>query len=557
MNRQDSATASMHTGAEQSKMLVRLERMIARNPDAPLPQALLRKESLWKSLTPELALRWATLAQVTGLFELSLAVLEWVNETRPDCEKAWRTRFELLRTLGREEEAAALFRSHPSAFAADTVESLAASALQSVSAKGRKADSAEAAIEGPFETMRREERQLARYLSLFQGREDCFARQWVDRKAGSQGYVPVRRPLEMTDVRDHVRGIRTYGIYLLQKDSRVRLAVIDADLKLKFRGPGAATGERETLRREKTYLLDRLPEIAHELGFSCLAEFSGGKGFHFWFFFGEPVPAGAARSALQRMARRVEPDLDCFTLEVFPKQDQLAGKGLGNLVKLPLGIHRATGKRSFFVHIADRSLEGQLAGLEHVKALAPEVLQSPESPILKDRVVVHPSLQAWAEAFPELAVLGERCSALGQILSGCRRSRSLSVREEKILFGTLGFLPRGRSLLHHVLQALPEYNPHLVDYKLSRLRGTPLGCKRIHSLLDMTRDPCELPQTAGYAHPLLHWPEWSSEATAPRGERCVSLDDALEDLKRAIGTVQRFLQPQRGRPAGSQHEPDA
>jgi hypothetical protein len=33
---------------------------------------------------------------------------------------------------------------------------------------------------------------------------------------------------------------------------------------------------------------------------------------------------------------------------------------------------------------------------------------------------------------------------------------------------------------------LPDYNPHLVDFRLSRLRGTPLGCRRIHSLLSFT-----------------------------------------------------------------------
>lgn len=532
----------------QAAMLARLERMIARNPDAPLPQALLRKESLWKSLSPDLALRWAILAQAAGLFDLGLEVLHWVNTTHPDVREAWRGRFELLRALGREEDAAALVLRHPSPFAGMGLEGLSSGGARSAPTAAGKRDSREAAIEGPFEAMRREEAQLARYGRLFQGREDCFARQWVDRKAGTQGYVPVRRPLEAADIRDHVRGVRTYGIYLLQKDSRVRVAVIDADLAAKYRGGGATAADRDNLRREKTYLLERLPEISRGLGWPCLVEFSGGKGFHFWFFFAEPVAAGSARSALQQVVRRMEPDLSCFSLEVFPKQDQLAGKGLGNLVKLPLGLHRATGRRSFFVEIADRSLEAQLAFLERVEPIAFGSLVSPDAPALKGRVVTHPSRQTWAAEYPELQFLGERCAAIGQILAGCRRSRELSVREEKILLGTLGFLPRARTLLHHVLETLPDYNPHLVDYKLSRLRGTPLGCKRIHSLLNLVRDFCAFPPGADYAHPLLHWPEGSKEPGTPRGERCVNLDDALEELRRAIGTVQRFLHPPGGRP---------
>jgi hypothetical protein len=34
---------------------------------------------------------------------------------------------------------------------------------------------------------------------------------------------------------------------------------------------------------------------------------------------------------------------------MFPKQDSLNGKDLGNLMKLPLGINRKTGNRSYFV----------------------------------------------------------------------------------------------------------------------------------------------------------------------------------------------------------------
>lgn len=533
--------------SDPERMVSRLERLLGLSPDAPLPRALLGKESLWKGLPPDLALRWANLAEVAGLFDLAEQVLSWTNEAHPEFPDAWRGRLELLRALGRESEAAAIVRGRPDVFEEIPNAGPDPVALQAAPSPSGKTEPREADIGAPFELMRREEEQLARFLLLFQGREDCFARQWVDRKTSSQGYMPVRRPIEPADVRDHVRGIRTYGIYLLQKDSRVRLAVIDADLAKKFRGGGATSRDRDALRREKSYLLDRLPEIGRGLGMDCLVEFSGGKGFHFWYFFTEPVAASAARSALQEVARRIEPDLSCFTLEIFPKQDQLAGKGLGNLVKLPLGIHKATGKRSFFVSVADRSTEAQLAHLAQVRRIPAERVLSPDSSALKGRVVAHPTRRAQLEAFPELQLLSDRCTAIGQILSGCRRSRQLSVREEKILFGTLGFLPRGRALLHHVLQSLPEYNPHLTDYKLSRLRGTPLGCRRIHSLLNLARDLCELPPSGEYPHPLLHCPEWSETSDAPRAERCTNLEDALESLKVAIGMVQRFLQPPRAR----------
>jgi Uncharacterized protein conserved in bacteria len=65
----------------------------------------------------------------------------------------------------------------------------------------------------------------------------------------------------------------------------------------------------------------------------------------FWFPLDQPVAAVDMRLGLKTLVGELGKDLRCFALEIFPKQDQLTGKGFGNLVKLPLGIHRVTGKK--------------------------------------------------------------------------------------------------------------------------------------------------------------------------------------------------------------------
>jgi len=404
-------------------------------------------------------------------------------------------------------------------------------------------DSWDPGVDAPFALMRSREAGLERYLELFRGREECFARQWADRKAGTQGYVPVRRPMTTEDVLDHLRGHRTYGIYLLQQDSRVRLGVIDADLVSRFRTGPVAAAEKDLVRRENRYLLSRLAELSAAQGLPCLIEFSGGKGFHFWYLFEGPVAAPLARQALQGLTRRLTPDLSCFSLEVFPKQDQLAGKGLGNLVKLPLGVHRMTGRPSHFLHLSDRSPWEQLKVLDRVRLIKSEALHQVQGGGPRGELLVHPRQEQWAKDYPELALLCDRCPALGQIVVSCREARTLSVREEKVLLGTLGFLPRAKTLLHHLLQNLPDYNPHLVDYRLSRLRGKPLGCRRIHGLLELTIDQCAFPPGAAYNHPLLHWPDWAEGLADSRAERPGNLRDALVRLREAMSIVDRMLAP--------------
>ncbi len=531
-------------------LLNRLELLVSQGHDLEKAEGYLRRETVWKALPPEQALAWSRLAQSAGLPDLALEVLAWLNRTRPEMSEAWQARGELLELLGRRDEAAQVLAVRPAGWGEgvrggeeEGFLTVGATTLPMTDAPtDRFTDSPTTGLTDPFVRQQREDQAVRRFMEYFQGREECFARQWADRQAGTQGYVPERRPLQAADVLDHLQGRKTYGIYLLQEDSRVRLAVIDADIHQRLRSGSVSAADREQFGRERTYLLTRLPELARESGMPCLAEFSGGKGYHFWFFFSEAVPASLPRQSLLRLTSRIAPDVPLFNLEVFPKQDELRGKGLGNLVKLPLGLHRVTGKASYFLDTRDRTPAAQLAALETMERISTEALErtagtsNPGAPIL-----VHPRHQAWAKAWPELALLGERCAPLGQIFASCRASRTLSVREEKILLGSLGFLPRAKALLHHLFQNLPEYNPHLIDYKLSKVRGTPLGCKRIHGLLNLALDHCSFDSVPSYPHPLLHLPDWEEGRGGVKAERIENLQGALENLETAMAQVKRFL----------------
>jgi hypothetical protein len=392
----------------------------------------------------------------------------------------------------------------------------------------------------PFSALRGRQEAVARYLALFGGREDCFARQWANPTEGKSGYAPVRRPMEAEDAEEHLSGRKTYGIYLVRPDATVIASLIDADLVQKYRVERLKADEVDLIRRERNYLVGRLREIAAEAGLHTLVEFSGGKGYHFWFLFETPAPAAVVKGTLELIARRLSPDLSAFKLEVFPKQEQLSGKGFGNLVKLPLGVHRLSGKRSYFIACANRESDAQLAHLATVKRNRVAALKPPAAPDAEP-VMLHPRFKAWAEQYPELYKLEQCCPPLAQVMAACRGGAPLSLREEKVLYQTLGFLPRKKTLLHLLLGAVPDYNPHQVDFRISRLRGTPLGCNRIHSLLGFEGDSCRLESGEAYQHPLLHLGIGEGE-TPSKSERVENLTSALEGLAVAIEQVKRFIQ---------------
>jgi len=517
-------------------LLTRLETRILTGENPEQIHALLEKETIWRRLIPEDRLRWAELAQMAEAAAVACRVLDSLNREHPSCIEAWQRHLELLSILSPDKAFAALLsRARPYIGEAGYAQWIDASRISGLS---EEKDLQAAAT--PFNQYRHRMEALQRFMAFFAGREDCFARQWADRKENKHGYVPERRSMGPADLDEHLSGRKTYGIYLIQVDGRIRTGVIDADLRQELRGRLTDTRKREIIRREAAHMISRIKELSQAIGAEPLVEFSGAKGYHFWYFFKEPEACAPVRSALTDMVRQLTPDLTGFNLEVFPKQDHPGGKGFGNLVKLPLGLHRASGKRSFFPGCADRSVDAQLDFLSTVKYSSLQKMTDHLTAGNPARVVMHPRWKAWAEAYPDLYRLQCACGPLAQIMSLCLDGGALSLREEKILYQTIGFLPDGRRFMHYLMAELPEYNPHQVDYRFSRLRGTPLGCRRIHELMGFSGPICRFTRKAHYLHPLLHIDGWQ-EPPVPPSEKAVDLTSALERLQTAIMQVQRFM----------------
>lgn len=491
----------------------------------------------WADCSDNEIMELAVSAQQHGLFTEGLAVLAWLNHERPQYADGWKAHVELLATLGKHQEAAQTAAQARQIFPAETM----ASWQLVAAAPAPPTQENDERFLAPFLHLRRQGEDLQGYMALFRGREDAFARQWANREEGKQGYVPVQRALEPEDVYEHLQGQKTYGIYLLTGESRVWTGAIDVDLTMGLRDGKIAEKERAAIKRESVYLYTRLMEMANKAGLTCIAEVSGGKGYHFWFPLAQPVAAADMRNGLKILIGDLASDLRCFSLEIFPKQDQLSGKGFGNLIKLPLGIHRVTGKKSYFVGTKGQSTAEQLTWLRKLQPAASANILTLTESYQKEKITAPPKLAAWASRYPELVELESKCAMLGQLIAMACSAKDLSVREEKVLLGTIGHLERGRLLLHHLISHIPDYNRPLLDFKISKIRGTPLGCKRIHSLMDQASGgelPCRFDR-GDYPHPLLHLEHYRSEP--PVQEKAICLQDALLALKTAIIQVERFL----------------
>ena len=181
------------------------------------------------------------------------------------------------------------------------------------------------------------------FMSLFKGRTDVFARRWEKWNGGVSGYAPVYTdqdkesyvPLTNDWTEKHLIGTATLGVYPLLKDNTSNFIVADFD----------GDGWQSTVRKFLDVCTKHALPVATERSRS-------GNGAHVWCFFDAPYPAYKSRGAflsLLREAGCIDPlEKNEGFDRLFPNQDYLSGKGLGNLIALPLqGASRKNGNTVF------------------------------------------------------------------------------------------------------------------------------------------------------------------------------------------------------------------
>lgn len=159
------------------------------------------------------------------------------------------------------------------------------------------------------------------------GRSDAYAVQQPD---GS--YLTIRRPLTVDLLEEHIAGRRTLGSYLVTSEGKARCGVYDFDAKTE--------AARQTLLWLRCWF--------QHWGIDLAIEFSGSKGYHGWVITKNFVPASKVIQVLKLPLRQLQEEMTIsIPVEIFPKQ--AVAQNLGNLIKLPWGIHQRSGKRTAFL----------------------------------------------------------------------------------------------------------------------------------------------------------------------------------------------------------------
>ncbi|MEF8788222.1 MAG: primase C-terminal domain-containing protein [Planctomycetota bacterium] len=179
-------------------------------------------------------------------------------------------------------------------------------------------------------------------------RADRYGMQWAN--GGDAGYRAVKKKITPRLLARHLQGAVTIGVYTAPPGWSKWLAFDFDRMNL---GP-----------------VLRLRDVFRTHGAETLLAYSGRKGYHLWLFL-----TGLEKNhRIRALARKTIKKADIHDVECFPAQDSVSRERPGNLIKLPLGVHRATGNRCLFVDENGQPISDQLDVLQNVERVPLEKL---------------------------------------------------------------------------------------------------------------------------------------------------------------------------------------
>ena len=293
------------------------------------------------------------------------------------------------------------------------------------------------------------------------------------------------------------------------------------------------------------------------MGLAPLLVDSGYKGRHLWSFFDPPVPAARLRVLGLAWARALAPADADLVIEVFPRQDHVPAKGLGNLIKLPLGIHLRTGRRCLLLDDDGRPIAQPWERLRRVRRLAVDDVRLP-GPVLvtgggseppgdapqqeehKEALPLvpgpgpEPFCEGDLEALPRIAAMLDGCALLRRVVDNALRDRRLDLDERIALEYSLGHLAEGVEAVNYLFRLADVPQEEWMGKPHS---GSPISCRslrrRLARLAAREACNCRFQQSDTYPNPLLYARDMDPGVRLESEGLRRDLDALVESLGRA------------------------
>lgn len=407
---------------------------------------------------------------------------------------------------------------------------------------------------------------LELYLKLFKGRNGVYAVQYIDGN-GKANYKPVREQFTKDILKAHLAGELTAGLYPLNSENKVKWFAFDIDISKHFLNNST---EEEITEKfvELREIVNKIYRRLKALNIHSLVEFSGNKGYHLWCFFEEPVHGLIAKKIAEIIMAKINISPESYiSVEIFPKQATIEENGLGNLIKIPLGIHLKTNKRCSILNISDFSpvsdIESELKNnisfiplkvIEATKnfiqknqnslkendgcvkevnqnknyvklnsfgkiskaplAQKDEQLNKEKQKVITKQIELFQTtdISSITNTFSsDVKTVYEKCGMISYIVKKAAIEKHLTHDERLILLYSLAFIENGgKQAIHRVISECTDYKFDITEGFLKGKRENCMGCfkirQRLFGIVKLVNCNCmfNINQNGIYPSPLLH-----------------------------------------------------
>lgn len=404
---------------------------------------------------------------------------------------------------------------------------------------------------------------LVAYCQIFNGREGVYAKQWIS-PTGEAGYSKEGKPFTIDVARNHIYGNHTVGLYQLRIDNTVNFIAFDVDIcKPVLKNIIDREEKFNAYKKRALSVSKKIIDKLASLEIPCYLEDSGFKGYHVWIFLESPVQAKIAKNFCTSIIPMVNKDDESIGIEIFPKQNYVKEGAVGNLIKLPLGIHLKTGRRSLFLDPGcDDFYSDQIQFLLNVRKVSLDMLQTalvmnnPYTESYKEEdipfEVVDQDISIptqTTEIFdPESEIdfqkILAKCPVVNKLYSNSLNYRELSNDMQLVIRHTLGHLKNGAKVVNYILRQCINMNESYIMQ--TKFTGNPMSCPKIRKKIPEVSSKVDCncvydPGSSMYPTPLMHTKEISSSKIINRLQLEKSIRDYFETRK-DISTLSKKLE---------------
>ncbi|HPQ40945.1 MAG TPA: CRISPR-associated primase-polymerase type A1, partial [bacterium] len=342
--------------------------------------------------------------------------------------------------------------------------------------------------DGAPETVELTDAAVGLYMKLFRGRDGIIGEEYIDER-GNKSYHQRDTPLTQERLAEHFAGERTLGLYIMQPNDTVNLCLLDIDVKKRFILTRSEQGRgfEDLLLQAHAYTF-KLYDSAKSMGVQPVVEDSGYKGRHLWLFFAEPLAPSLARQILAAVRDRTEPPPEAVAVEMFPSRDHAKKDTPGDLVKLPLGRNRKSGRFARFIN-RDGSFADPTQALHGIRPVTRAKLKQ----LMDKKVFNKKSLRKIVD--PVDIAIGDldgvpargpvrrvvkQCHLMRFFISKAQKVGHLTHMERVAMLHVFGHLEdEGRAFLHRVMAFCMNYDPNYTQAQIGKLKPSPISCPRL------------------------------------------------------------------------------